>query len=298
VTADETFEQVVGTIRSKLKASIEAKVSGKISKMEAYEGRRVKAGDLLATIDAKEIQAKLDQATAVHDQAERDLKRLSDLYQRNAVPKQQYENADAQAKVARANLEEAQTLLGYTKMQAPFDGIVTKKYAELGDLAAPGKALLEVEDLTALRLEAAVPESMLSHVRIGQELTVLVPALSRELNGTVSEIVPTVDARSRTFNVKIDLPPLAELRSGIFAQVRIPLSQSRSIFIPEQALLKRGQLEIVFVNKNNAAELRLVRSGKRAGGRVEILAGLEPGLSVVSENADKLTEGQALEVLK
>lgn len=140
------IEEVVGTVRPKLRSDIEAKVSGRIEQMRAVPGQLVKRGELLVQLDAREIQAKLDQATASRDQAESDLVRYTKLIAQHAITQQEFEASQSRARIARASVTEAETMLGYTKITAPFNGVITSKLSDVGDLAAPGRPLLKMED--------------------------------------------------------------------------------------------------------------------------------------------------------
>ncbi|MBI5799441.1 MAG: efflux RND transporter periplasmic adaptor subunit, partial [Verrucomicrobia bacterium] len=153
-------EEIVGTVRPKLSASVSAKVSGGIEKMLVAPGQAVKSGQLLVQLDAREIQARLDQATALREQTAKDLQRFQKLIADKAVTQQEFDAVQARQRVAAAAVTEAETQLGYTKILAPFDGVITHKRADVGDLATPGRALLELENPAALRLEADVPEAL------------------------------------------------------------------------------------------------------------------------------------------
>ena len=144
--ARPSSEEVVGTVRAKLHAVIEAKVSGRIEALLVAPGQTVKAGDLIAQLDAREIQAKLDQALALREQATRDLARSRELLDKKITTQAEFDAVQARARVAEGAAREMETMLGYTKVVAPFDGIVTRKLADVGDLAAPGKAIIEMED--------------------------------------------------------------------------------------------------------------------------------------------------------
>jgi RND family efflux transporter MFP subunit len=286
-------EDVVGTVRARLRSVVEAKVSGKVQQMLVVPGQPVKAGQLLAHIDAREVQARLDQAIAVRQQAEADLKRYASLLEQKILAPSEYDNARAKARVAEGAVLEAETLLGYTKVGAPFDGVITRKHADVGDLAAPGKPLLEMEDSRTLRLEADAPEAVISRVSLGDKLAVRIAAITTELQGTVSEIAPTADPVSRTFLVKLDLPPQAGLRAGQFGRVAMPVGEADALRVPASAILVRGQMEIVFVaTDHHQATLRLVKTGKRLGTEVEILSGLTAGERVVTGGAADLADGQ------
>lgn len=289
-------EEVVGTVRAKLRAVIEAKVSGKIARMIVVPGQKVRHGELLASIEAREVQARLEAALAVRQQAEGDLKRDASLLEQNILPQSQYDAAQSKFRVADAAVREAETLLGYAKVEAPFDGTVTRKLADVGDLAAPGKPLLELEDSRTLRLEADVPEAVVGTLTLGERLPVRLAAMDRDLEGVVSEIAPTSDPGSRTFLVKLDLPATPSVRAGQFGRVAMPVGKTSALRIPASAVVVRGQMESVFVVIDGKARLRIVRTGKRIGQDVELASGVDAGETIVVENASALLDGQPLRV--
>lgn len=289
-------EEVVGTVRAKLRATVEAKVSGRIEKMLAAPGQTVKTGELLAQLDAREIQARLDQTLTLREQLGRDTERLRRLLKDNAVSRQEFETVESRYRVAGASVTETETMLGYARVTAPFAAVVTRKLADVGDLAAPGKPLVELEDLSALRLEADLPEALIGRVGLGDKLAVRVATSGAGLEGVISEIAPAADSASRTFLVKLDLPPATTLRSGQFARVAVPVGETSALRVPAGAVVQRGQMELVFVEINRAAQLRLVKTGKRVGGEVELIAGVEAGERVVTDGAARLRDGQPVEI--
>ena len=287
-------EEDVGTVRAKLHAVIEAKVSGRIEQMLVVPGQMVTAGELLVQLDAREVQARLDQADAVRQQAESDLKRATDLIQQKILSQSEYDAAQSKFRVADAAATEAKTLIGYTRVTAPFAGVITRKYADVGDLAAPGKPLLEMEDARDLQLETDVPEAVIGHLALGDKLEVRVSGVSNELAGAVSEIAPSADPNSRTFLVKLDLPPAPGLRAGQFGRVSVPVGENSALRVPATAVLQRGEMELVFVVANGHAQLRLVKTGERVGNEVELVSGVDTGELVVTEGAAQLLDGQSV----
>lgn len=289
-------EEVVGTVRAKLRANLEAKVSGRIEQMLATPGQIVKQGELLVRLDVREIQARLDQARAVREQAERDRQRFENLLKQQAVTQQEYDAVEARFRVAEAGVTEAETMLGYAAVTAPFDGVVSRKLADVGDLASPGRPLLELEDPKELRLETDIPEALISRVKLGGRMPVSIRAANRVLEGTVGEMAPVADPNSRTFRVKLDLPADPELRPGQFGRVAVPVGETTSPRVPATAVVQRGQLEIAFVVAGERAQLRLVKTGRRFGEEIEILSGVSPGETIVVEGAATLLDGQPLAI--
>ena len=290
------MEEVVGTVRAKLRSVIEAKVSGKIDKLLVVPGQQVKTGELLAVVDAGEVRARYDQAVALRQQAEADLKRLALLFKQEILSQAEFDNAQAKARVAIAGVTEAETMLGYTKVTAPFAGVIARKHADVGDLATPGKPLLELEDSSALRLEADVPEAIVGRLALGDKLPVRIAAVETELEGIVSEIAPAADPNSRTFLVKLDLPNTPGLRAGQFGRVAMPVGETSALRVPASAVVQRGQMEIIFVVAGSKAQLRLVKTGKRIGDEVELVSGVEAGEKIVIEGTAGLVDGQPVEV--
>lgn len=296
VQTQPATEEVVGTVRSKLRANLESKISGRIESLNVAAGQAVKAGEILARLEVREVQAHLEQAAAAREQAERELKRFTTLLAQNAVTRQEFDAAESRARSTRAAVDEAETLLGYARITAPFSGVITRKLVDVGDLAVPGKPLLELEDPAALRLEADVPEALIGNVTMGASMPVRIPALNREYSSSVREIAPAADSGSRTFLVKFELPSTTELRAGLFGRVAIPAGETKSIRIPASAIVSRGQLELLFVVQDRHAVMRIVRTGRRLGDRIEVLAGLNDGETIVADHAAALLDGQPVEV--
>lgn len=289
-------EEVVGTVRARTRAVIEAKVSGRLTVLRAAPGQRVGAGEPLAELDAQEIQARVEQARAVWQQADRELARFRTLLSQEAVTPSEFEAVESRHRVARATLTEAETQLGYTRVTAPFAGVVTRKLADTGDLVGPGRPILELEDPAVLRFEADVPASLVGRVKIGDRLAVTVVSVAGPVEGTVSEIEPSADPASRTFRIRLDLPSGIGAQGGLFGRVGIPAGESPVLAVPSGAVLTRGQLEFAYVVTNERAWLRLIRTGKRLGSEVEVLAGLEPGERVATSGASGLRDGQPVRV--
>jgi RND family efflux transporter MFP subunit len=299
-------EEVVGTVCAKLRATIEAKISGRITEMPVVLAQKIRVGELLVRLNAPEIKARLEQAEASLAQAERDWKRVSALFNQQAATRADYDAADSHYLVAKGALAEAKALMGYVEILAPFDGVVTRKWVDVGDQAAPGKSLIDLEDPSKLQLEADVPEAIAGKIQQGASMAVRIDETTADLPGTVTEIAPIADPTTRTFRVKLDLPSLSDgsstphsaLRaphfptSGQFARLMVPVSQTASMRVPSSAILQRGQMEIVFAIENQRARLHLVKTGRRVNDETEILSGLASGDLVVIDNPQQLVDGQ------
>ncbi len=201
---------------------------------------------------------------------------------------------------ARADVAGAQVYAGYSRITAPISGLVTAKQADVGTLAAPGAPLLTIEDGNNFRLEAAVEESRIRDVRLHQSVTVLIDALGgEELSGRVVEIAPATDPSSRSYTVRIELPSRSLLRSGLFGRARFTAGGRKTITIPPQSIVQRGQLTGVYViDSSGIARLRLITLGKATGERVEVLSGLSDGDRVVTDAHAGVSDGGKVQQAK
>ena len=287
-------EEAVGTVKSRHSADIAAKVSGRILELPVTLGQSVKQGDLLLAIDSEDIRARLEQAEVALRQAEIDYRRADSLRQTGAATQAEQDAATSRFHAARAAVTEARAMLEYARIVAPIDGVIARKDAEPGDLAMPGQLLLRLEDPLQLRLEAAIPNSLLDRVQPAAILPVRIDGINEPLEGRVAEIAPVADPATRSLRVKLDLPATPGLRPGQFGRVGIPLAEVDSLVVPASAITQRGQLDLVFVAIDGRAQLRIVRPGRRLAGGIEILAGLNSGETIVVEDAAGLTDGQRL----
>lgn len=284
--------ELMGSLQATEQAEIAAKVSGNIIALPVVLGSRVAKDDLLVEITAGEINARQRQARAQLEQARRNLERERKLLAKNAATPETVKSLEDTLRIATAAYEEAGTMLDYTRVLAPFAGLVTRKMANVGDLATPGKPLLQLENEARLQVIANIPESMIMNVRPGDRLPIHVPSAGIDIVGTVAEVAPTADRLSRTAQVKIDVPADPKLHSGQFARVRLAAGSARTIVVPEAALSTYGQMERLFVVEGGHVRLRLVRSGAAMNGEVEILTGLKAGETVVVEGGRTLVDGQ------
>lgn len=290
--------EVVGTLEAIERASISARIPGQIIELPVVLGSKVKKGDLLVKISAGEISAKVLQVEAQLAQARRNLARESKLQKQGASTEETVKSLLDATRIAEAAFEEAQTMLDYTTVSAPFSGTVTKKIANTGDLASPGMVLLMIENGDALQVLAQVPESLLLTVQQGDTVPVTIPAASLTIKGVVAEVAPAANPLSRTAPVKINIPSSPDLRVGQFARIGLSGNDEKTIMVTSAALLSRGQMDIVFVYDvlTKTAHMRLVKAGAVHGDQVEILAGLEPGEQVVVSSVELLQDGQPLAI--
>lgn len=330
--------EATGTVRARTTAVIASKVMGYVQQVSVQVGDRVREGQPLVTLDARDLEANLRRAEAGraeavsaqpevengiaaakanYELAQATFRRIDDLASKKSVSNQEFDEASARLKAAQANYEMAQAkreqlqskiaqaeqeqgaariMRDYAAITAPFAGVVTAKSVEPGNLAAPGAPLLTIEREGVYRLESEIDESKLPAVRTGQSVKVTLDALGRTFDARVSEIVPSVDAASRAYTVKIDLPAVPQLRSGLFGKASFSLGSRQALAIPSKALQQNGQLQSVFVVANGEARTRLITAGRNFDDAVEVLSGLNAGESVVVAPPPALADGDCVEV--
>ncbi len=287
--------QAVGTVRSRTETTVAARVTGTVEKVHADAGAEVRAGQTLASIDQRDVRARLQQARsalvaaqAEATRAEAEYRRTARLHEKEAATPAQYEAAEAARQQATAAVEiaqekvrEAEVAASYSRIVSPISGRVAERLVEAGDLARPGEPLFLIHDPRDLRLEADVREGLIGAVAAGDVVTVELPALGREVSGRVDEIVPAADPRSRTFLIKVALPPQGGLFPGMFGRIRLGSGSSReSVFVPVAAVERVGQLMTVLVLDGERWKRRYVTAGDAGDDRQEILSGLDGGETI------------------
>jgi RND family efflux transporter MFP subunit len=297
--AAQRQNEVAGAVESVQRATIAAKLDGAIEEMPVSLGLAVKKGALLAKISAGEITARLAQAETQLAQAQRNFEREKRLLAKEASTRETVTSLGEAYRLAEAGVREARAMRDYAIITAPFAGIISRKMANAGDLATPGMPLLVLENTEQLQVVAAVPEGPALTIKKGDSLAVTVPVAAFSQAGTVTEIAPATDTASRTTLVKIRIEGSAALQPGQYARVAFPgVAGIKTFSVPEAALLRFGQMERLFVAQDGMVHLRLVRSGERRDGQVEILAGLNGGEQVVIQGGERLIDGQPVRIVQ
>ena len=330
--------EATGTVRARTSAVIAAKLLGYVREVRVQAGDRVKEGQLLITLDARDLDVNSHKAEAALDEvrsaipeadqavagakvnldlAQTTFNRMQELWSKTSISNQEFDESSAKLKAAQAAYEMArarraqldkqavrvqqdiqatEVARSYAEITAPFAGVVTAKSVDPGTLATPGAPLLTIEREGAYRLEASVEESRLPAIRVGQPVSVKLDGIDRTIEVRVSEIVPAVDAASRSYTVKIDLPALAALRSGAFGRASFTLGNRPALAVPASAVIERGQLQSVMVAENGVAHTRLITVGQKSKDRVEVLSGLTAGEMVIVPIPSGLSDGAIVEV--
>lgn len=281
------------TVRPAARASLAAKLTGSVATFPLGLGAPVSAGDVLVTLHAPETAARVHQAQAQVDEATRNTDRARLLVEKGVNAPDSLRAAEDRLRYMQAALAEADALLSYTIVRAPFAGVITEKHVLPGDLATPGLPLLVLESTQHLRAEGAVPEKVATTLHPGNTIAVLLDDAPEPVTGQIEEISSAADTVSRSVMVKVALPA-GTARSGQFARLQVPAGRTDALFVPATAVTRFGQMERIFTVQDARAVLRLVKTGRTAGERVEIVAGLRPGERFVVNPPAALRDGQAL----
>jgi RND family efflux transporter MFP subunit len=284
------------TVHPKERAVIAAKLTGTVASFPHGLGQAVAATEVLLTLHAPEAEARLRQAEAQLAEAERNADRARTLVAKGVNAPDSGRDAEDRLRYVQAAVAEAAAQLDNATVRAPFAGVITAKHVLPGDLATPGLPLLELESTQYLRAEGPVPERAASSLRLGDELAVWLDDAAQPVSGRLEEISAAADAVSRSVLVKVALPAGAA-RSGQFARLQVVTGTADALRVPAAALSRFGQMERVFVVEHGRAVLRLVKTGRTAAGRTEILAGLGAGDVAVLDPPAGLRDGQPVTVL-
>jgi RND family efflux transporter MFP subunit len=290
--------EVVGTVRSSREATIAPLVSGTVAEVRVHLGSVVRAGEILVRLSADEFEARLDQTRAGSVLAGQERSRAVALKAAGAITAAQYDAAVSRWGAARAQEAEASALAERKVVRAPFAGIVTAKMITVGEAALPGRPLLVLESREPSRFEAQVPDAVSEALAVGRSLPVRIDGLERELEGRIAELHPSSDDTTRSRLVKLDLPRTPGLRSGQFGRLLLGSGQAPAVTVPAGAVVRRGQLETVFIVDAGVARLRLVRCGRERDGRVQIASGLSGGEMLALRGANELADGQRVEAVQ
>ncbi len=288
--------EVVGTIQAVERAEISSKMTGNIITLPVDLGSKVKQGELLVELSAGEVSAQVQQAKAQLEQARRNLTREENLLKKNAATRETVKSLRDIARIAEAGYKESLTMLNYSRIVAPFSGIITRKLANIGDLATPGKPLLYMEQENNLQVLTNIPEAMILHIKKDDRLSVYIPSVELKVEGIVAEVSPIADPSSRSAPIKLNIAPDPRLRSGQFARITLAMEKAQTLTVPVSAVQSIGQIERVFVVHDDKAQLRLVRTGATSDGNIEILSGLSENETVITEGNQTLLEGQPVTI--
>lgn len=315
-----TLVPLTGSINPWRKVNIVPDIAGRVERIFVEEGDRVKEGQVLAKLDTRSAELRLQQAQAALDVAQagfnsasKDWERAQTLRERSAISPQQfekvqlsYESAKAQLQQARVNLKLAEHQLELAVLKAPFAGIVTGKHINEGEMInpmmagmGPTPAVLTLMDLSKVKIQVEISEKEMTRIDVGDIAQVMVDTHpGKVFTGTVSNISPVADPVSRTFKVEIIVPNNdLGLRAGMYARVNIVTEEHKDVLlVPAKSILQRDGVDVVFLAEGDEARMRYVETGLSNGEVTEIIAGVKEGDEVIFEGNYGLHDGARIEV--
>ena len=299
-----------GSVVSDQKAQISSRLVGYINNFDLKIGQNVKRGDLLFSIDSADIESGIAQAESGYQQAKAalldaklDYKRFKKLYEDESVSKQNFDKMNLKYKIAKeqmiaakTGLDQAKSQLKYANVTAPFDGVVVKKMATAGDLSAPGKPILSLENKKTLSIQTQVSHELYAALRLGDTASVVLDGIEKPLLGTIYTMVAAADPKSRTHTVKLSLHEASSVNSGTFARVAFTRGERQTLMVPRSAVINRSGIEGVFIAEKETAYFNMVRLGEVVGDMIEIKSGVNLEDSIVVSNNESLLNGDKLVV--
>jgi RND family efflux transporter MFP subunit len=286
-----------GTLRLRRLVRLYSQEEGRITELEVFEGDRVQQGQLLVRLEDDLLTAELDKARANRAQALLDVEQLEGLVERSAASEAEVAQARTALAVADAELRILQTRLAYTRISAPFNGIITERLVEPGDFVTKNTHLLTLADPASMIAEVYVSELVLPHVAVGDPVEIRIDALAgQRFPGTILRIHPTLSETSRQAKVEVRFAQIpAGARAGQFIRAELTTAAVPRLLIPFRALRQDRDGQFVWVvGADSKAVKRVVESGLRIADDIEILSGLEAGEQVVTRGFLGLAEGKAI----
>jgi len=314
--------QISGSLAPQTRVAILAKMSGTLSSVNVQIGDRVRQGQVVATLDRREIDAQVDAATAAVNvagagvesaeatlaNAMQEYERSQNLFDKGAVPRQRLDGAEtakrgasAQRDLAKANLAQSEAALRRARelqrdatLTSPIDGVIVERNYDPGTLAGPGdKSIVVVADLRVMKLEAGVSELEAGRLRVGMPARVVVQARpGMVFDGRLAAIAPEVDARNRHFAIEVRTANTGQLLSGMYATATIPVARAQqAVSAPVNAIGTRDGRRVAFKIENAIVREIPVTEGLSNGTLVQISSGLQAGDTIVADVRRDVTPG-------
>lgn len=304
------FISASGKITAVKSATLSTRNMGYVENVYAKVGQKVSKGQLLLSINNKDLTAQkaqtdagIAEATAALENAQKDYNRFKSLFNSQSATQKELDDITAHYNMAKARLEAAKQArntvnaqFSYSNIRAPFSGIVTQKFVKSGDMANPGMPLLQIENLNNFEVVAMVPENEISELKKGEKAQIEIKAINENITGKISVISASAQSTGGQYLVKVSLDKKPkELRSGMFATVHfstVSTVKTKNISVPKSAIINHGELYGIYtVSQKNTAILRWLRLGRTLGDKVEVLSGINSGERYIISSTGKLYNG-------
>jgi len=287
---EEIVKTYTGTLEGEKQAVIHAKIAEAVERVHVREGERIKAGQVLISLDKSGPSSRYQETLSLYRNAEKNYKKMEYLFGEGAVSESQFDAAKTQYEVNKAGFEAAAQLV---EVQSPIDGVVTSLKVSKGDFLGPGQELATVATVDRLRVKLGVNAADIGSVAPGTVVTVSSGGATQTVEGIIQSVARSADPVTRTFQVEIVLDNSeGALRPGVFVRINVPLEQLTAVIVvPRQAVIARRWGEAAFVVSNGIAHEREVKIGADLDGRIVVVSGLSSGDTVVTLGQDYLQDG-------
>jgi len=297
-----SFQQTIsGTLEAITRVRLYNEEVGRITEMQFHEGDRVSRGDILVSLDDSVVRAELDKSVAQREQAEIDLNRLKKLLPNKLASDEDVARAKTALNVALADESLQRARFSRTKIKAPFDGVITERNNEPGDVVALHSHILSLIDPLSLRLKVYISERWISLIHVDDDISISIDALGEQsFNGKVSRVFPTIDPGTRKGIVEISLHPLPEgARAGQLGRATISTRPVERLVIPTLAIHHDLDGAYVYlVNDDKTVHKTKIIKGIEYGTSTEVLSGISKGNRVVVKGFLGLNDGKKVEIVE
>jgi RND family efflux transporter MFP subunit len=264
--------------------TVGAQIAGRVVEVRADAGQQVRKGEVLMRIDAREAEEAARAANAQYANAKLNYERTKSLVAQKFMSAAALDKAKADYDAAAASRAAAGASESHATIVAPLTGVVARRHAELGDMATPGKPLFTIYEPGGLRVTASIPQYRLNDLRKVTTARVEFPELGKWVDATAVKLLPTADTATHVSQVRVNLPPVPEATPGMFARVHFVVGKTEKLTVPASAVVRRGEVAAVYVEREGRLSLRQLRLGDAVGaGEIEVLAGLSAGDKVVTD---------------
>ena len=289
----ESKISAVGTIFSNESVTIKPEVSGTINFIGFDEGNIIEKGATLFTLDAELLEAEYQEVKANFDFSSSQYERAKKLKKDGVIPSEEYDERLRAYLNAKSRLNTLATRLRKHTLKAPFTGTLGSRMVSIGDYVAIGESLINLEDLSPVKVEFNIPQRFIQRLSQGQLVRVAIDPLPQFYEGTVYLIDPKLDTDTRSALIKAKVPnPEGTLKPGMFCTVTIVIEKiENALTVPFEARVSRGDKHFLYVVEEDKAVMRQIQLGIFAGGSVEVLEGLNPGDRVIVAGLQKVAPG-------
>lgn len=283
----------IGTGIAKESVDLTAGASEKVVRVNFEDGQYVKEGTLLIQLDDTQEQAELGQALVNLSEQERELQRITPLYNARITSQKEFNERETMLAKAKAMVEVVRAQIRDRQVAAPFTGLLGMRKVSVGDLVTPGTVVTTIDDISDIKVDFNVPEKYIARLKTGQNINVSSAAYPGEtFKGTISAISTRVSQTTRSVEVRgVIANKDAKLRPGMLLVVTLELGSEQTVMIPEKAVLSLGEIQYVFIlQPDGTVSRKEIKPGIRYGGKVEVISGISTGSKIIVEGVSKLVD--------